>query len=98
MRVTLWNAPGAERGYGIVCVIASHYIQQQRCIGDGSRDRADLVLRLAVRDHAAPTDQAARRSYAHEIVRGRGRADRLARIAASTDKGEVGRDSGAGPA
>src|SRR3989442_12438021 len=90
MRVSLRDAPFAEGSYGIACVVAGHHIEQQGRIPYGSCDRADLVLRLAVRDHAAPTDQAARRAYAHQAVGGRGRADRRAGSAAGTEQGEVG--------
>ena len=98
MGVTLRRAPVAERGDRIGGVVAGHHIEQQGCVRDGSRDRADLVLRLAVRDHAAPTDQPARRPDADQTVRRRGRADRLARIAASPDQRKVGRDGRAGAA
>ena len=98
MRVALRDASRPNAVIGSAGVVAGHHVEQQRRVRHGARDRADLVLRLAVRDDAAAADEPARRADADEVVRGCGRADRLAGVAARAENGEVGGEGRAGAA
>src|SRR5712671_7087529 len=88
----------AEGRNGIGWVVARHDIEQQSSVRDGPRDRADFILGLAVWNNAGAAHEAARRTYAHQIVGGCGGPYRLPGIAAGAQNGEVGRDGRAGAA
>ena len=98
LRIAPRNALDAEGGDGISRVVAGHDVEQQRCVRHRARDRADLVLRQAVRNDAGPADEAAGRADADEIVGGGGRAYRLAGVAAGAQHRKIRGDRRAGAA
>jgi hypothetical protein len=97
-RIAARSSAGAECGDRILGVIADHDVEQNCRVLHRAGDRADLVLRVAVRHHAGAADQAPGRADADQAGCGSGRADRLAGIAARSEHREVGRNRRRGPA